>query len=53
MSIKDYRILLKSSSLISLIYNGSEDNVCESLISDEPTNAIREFLTFARGIVNK
>ncbi|MFZ2070634.1 MAG: DUF6516 family protein [Halobacteriota archaeon] len=34
-------------------HNGSEGNVCESLISDEPTNAIREFLTFARGIVNK
>ena len=34
-------------------HNGSEGNVCESVISDEPANAIREFLTFARSIVNK
>jgi len=34
-------------------HNGSEGNVCESLISDEHTNAIRAFLTFERWIVNK
>jgi len=34
-------------------HNDSEGNVCESLIRDDPTNAVREFLTFARRIVNK
>ncbi|HJH27103.1 MAG TPA: hypothetical protein C5S37_10140 [Methanophagales archaeon] len=34
-------------------HNGSEGNVCESLISDDPANAIREFLVFARKIVDK
>ncbi|MFV9676437.1 MAG: toxin-antitoxin system TumE family protein [Methanosarcinales archaeon] len=34
-------------------HDGSEGNVCESLISDEPANVIRVFLAFARWIVNK
>ncbi len=34
-------------------HNGSEGNVCGSLISDDPANAIREFLVFARKIVDK
>ncbi|MDI6810259.1 MAG: DUF6516 family protein [archaeon] len=34
-------------------HNSSEGNVCESSISDEPANAIREFLVFARKIVSK
>jgi hypothetical protein len=29
-------------------HNGSESNVTESLLSDEPENALREFLAFVR-----
>ncbi len=29
-------------------HNGSQDNVTESHISDEPQTALREFLSFAR-----
>ncbi len=29
-------------------HKGSEENVCESLISDDPEKAIREFLEFVR-----
>ena len=35
-------------------HNGSEDNVVESDLSDNPENAIREFLTFVRNkLLNK
>ncbi|KAF5424570.1 MAG: hypothetical protein C00003105_00085 [ANME-2 cluster archaeon HR1] len=34
-------------------HNGSENIVNESSISDEPENAIREFLVFARKIISK
>jgi len=34
-------------------HNSSEANVIESSINDEPVNAIREFLVFARKIAGK
>lgn len=34
-------------------HDGSESNVCDSFISDNPTEAIRAFLRFAREIIRK
>lgn len=33
-------------------HNGSEYDVCDSSISDEPVEAIREFLSFVRDIID-
>ena len=34
-------------------HNGSEYDVCDSSISDEPVEAIREFLSFVQQVINE
>lgn len=35
------------------LHNGSEENVKESTLSDEPKEALRQFLIFTKRILNK